>query len=370
MPRCLASQAAYTELLGAKRCLATASGTTALIVGMHVLDVDAGDEVIVSPFTFIASYNAILLHKALPVFADTDPATLTMDPASIESRITDRTRALMPVHIYGLPCDMDPIVGRGADAPARGHRGSVSAWLADYKGKKCGTIGDLGCFSFQNSKHLPSGERGAGCRATATTSSIGRDRSTTATALRQLQGRAELHARRQLPDAALPGGDAPPAVRQAARRHRQAPRQRGTALRIAEGNPRHRTRAPAGEQRSRLAPLPVQVRRLKSSRVCRVRSSSRRCERKGFPVSAGYREQQFDGLLEEALASRGFTRLFSERRLKAYRDSLQDLKGTRQVCATTVAVTQNLLLAEPSDIDHIAAAIRKIQAHGAQLTRT
>ena len=116
---------------------------------------------IVSPFTFIASYNAILLHKALPVFADTDPASVTMDPASIESRITDRTRALMPVHIYGMPCDMDPIM-----AVARTRRLAViedacQAWLADYKGKRCGTIGDLGCFSFQNSKHLPSGEGGA-----------------------------------------------------------------------------------------------------------------------------------------------------------------------------------------------------------------
>src|SRR5205807_9595401 len=99
----------YAKLVGAKRCLATASGTTALLVSLHVMDVDAGDEVIVSPYTFIATYNAILINKALPVFADTDPATLTMDPASNETRITERTRAILPVHIYGLPCDMDPI---------------------------------------------------------------------------------------------------------------------------------------------------------------------------------------------------------------------------------------------------------------------
>src|ERR1051326_6053833 len=92
-------EAAYGKLIGARRCLATASGTTALLVSLHVMDVDAGDEVIVSPYTFIATYNAILINKALPVFADTDPATLTMDPASIESRITERTRAIMPVHI-------------------------------------------------------------------------------------------------------------------------------------------------------------------------------------------------------------------------------------------------------------------------------
>ncbi len=116
---------------------------------------------IVSPYTFIASYNAILTNKALPVFADTDPATLTMDPASIESRITERTRAIMPVHIFGMPCDMDPI-----NAIARKHKLAVvedacQAWLAEYKGRKCGTLGDLGCFSFQESKHIPSGEGGA-----------------------------------------------------------------------------------------------------------------------------------------------------------------------------------------------------------------
>jgi hypothetical protein len=87
----------------------------------------------------------------------------------------------------------------------------------------------------------------------------------------------------------------------------------------------------------------------------------------GIPCSTGYREQYFDGLLDEAIASRGFKRLFSEPRLKEYRDSFQELKGNRQVCATTVAITQNLLLAEPTDIDHIGEAIRKIQAHGAEL---
>src|SRR6184192_2302601 len=110
----------YAKLMGAKRCLATASGTTALLVSLHVMDVDAGDEVIVSPYTFIATYNAILINKALPVFADTDPATLTMDPASIESRITERTRAILPVHIYGMPCDMDPL-----NAIARKHKLAV-----------------------------------------------------------------------------------------------------------------------------------------------------------------------------------------------------------------------------------------------------
>ena len=131
---------AYAKLLGARRCLATASGTTALMVGLHVLDVDAGDEVIVSPYTFIASYNAILNAKALPVFADTDPATLTMDPTTIESRITERTRAVMPVHIFGMPCDMDPILAAAGRHKLPVIEDACQAWLAEYKGRKCGAI--------------------------------------------------------------------------------------------------------------------------------------------------------------------------------------------------------------------------------------
>jgi len=151
----------YAQLLGAKRCLATASGTTALIVSLHVMDVDAGDEVIVSPYTFIASYNAILTNMALPVFADTDPATLTIDPGSIESRITERTRAIMPVHIFGMPCDMDPINDIAHKHKLTVVEDACQAWLAEYKGRRCGTLADLGCFSFQESKHIPSGEGGA-----------------------------------------------------------------------------------------------------------------------------------------------------------------------------------------------------------------
>ncbi len=128
------SREAYAQLLGAKRCLATASGTTALIAGLHVMDVDAGDEVIVSPYTFIATYNAILNHKALPVFADTDPATLTMDPATIESRITERTRAIMPVHIFGMPCDMDPINAIAQKAQAGRDRGCLPGLAGGIQG--------------------------------------------------------------------------------------------------------------------------------------------------------------------------------------------------------------------------------------------
>ncbi len=151
----------YAELMGVKRCLATASGTTALIVSLQSLGIDAGDEVLVSPYTFIATYNVVFLNKSLPVFVDSDPETFLMDPSKIEARITERTTAIIPVHIYGLPCDMDSI-----NAVAKKHNLKViedacQAWLGEYKGKMVGTFGDAGCFSFQNSKNLPAGEGGA-----------------------------------------------------------------------------------------------------------------------------------------------------------------------------------------------------------------
>jgi dTDP-4-amino-4,6-dideoxygalactose transaminase len=362
-------EAAYAELLGAKRCLATASGTTALIVGMHVLDVDAGDEVIVSPFTFNASYNAILLLKALPVFADTDPATLTMEPASIESRITERTRAVMPVHIYGLPCDMDPIMAITAKHRLAVIEDACQAWLADYKGKRCGTIGDLGCFSFQNSKHLPSGEGGA---ITGNSDDL-IDRASSFHDCGRPYGAFKGprpnftrggNFRMQHFQAAMLLQQFDKLRDDTARRRENAARLSASLNEIAGILP---ARLPENSQAVwHLYPFRYDADRFQGlSREKFIRAM--RAE--GIPCSTGYQEQYFDGLLDEAIASRGFKRLFSTRRLKEYRDSFEELRGNRQVCATTVAMTQNVLLAQPTDIDHIGEAIRKIQAHGAELAK-
>jgi len=362
-------EAAYATLLGAKRCLATASGTTALVVGMHVLDVDAGDEVIVSPFTFIASYNAILLKMALPVLADTDPATLTMDPASIERRITERTRAIMPVHIYGMPCDMDPILAIAGKHQLAVIEDACQAWLAEYKGRKCGTIGDLGCFSFQNSKHLPSGEGGAitGNRddlldRAGSFHDCGRSYGRfTGTRPNFTRGG---NFRMQHFQAAMLLQQFDKLVQDTARRRENADRLSAALKEIPGIQP---ARLPENSRAVwHLYPFRYDADRFQGlPRDTFIRAM--RAE--GIPCSGGYQEQYFDGLLDEAISSRGYKRLFSAQRLKEYRDSFEELTGNREVCATTVAITQNLLLAERADIDDIAEAIRKIQAHGAELAR-
>ncbi len=362
-------EAAYAKLLGAKRCLTTASGTTALIVAMHVLDVDAGDEVIVSPFTFIASYNAILMLKALPVLADTDPATLTIDPASIESRITDRTRAIMPVHIYGMPCEMDPIVALAKKRGIPVVEDACQAWLAEYKGRKCGTIGDLGCFSFQNSKHLPSGEGGA---ITSDSDDLVDRASSFHDCGRPYGGFKGARPnftrggnfRMQHFQASMLLQQLDKLVTDTARRREHADRLTAALREIPGVRP---ARLPENSAAVwHLYPFRYDAAGFQGlPRAAFIKAM--RAE--GIPCSVGYQEQYFDGLLDEAIASRGFKRLFSERRLKEYRESFNALKGNREVCETTVAFGQNMLLADRADVDHIPAAIRKIQAHGAELAK-
>jgi dTDP-4-amino-4,6-dideoxygalactose transaminase len=358
----------YAHLLGAKRCLATASGTTALIVSLHVMDVDAGDEVIVSPYTFIASYNSILTHRALPVFADSDPATLTIDPASIESRITERTRAIMPVHIFGMPCDMDPI-----NAIARKHKLAVvedacQAWLAEYKGKKCGTVGDLGCFSFQESKHIPSGEGGAVTSMSDELLDKCQSYHNCGHAYGTNQGdgcftRGNNYRMTQA-QAVILSQQFDKLVKQTAIRRANADYLSANLGQIPGITP---VRLPENSRAVwHLYPFrydEAQFNGLSRDRFAKAMSAE------GVPCGGIYHEQYYDGLLDEAIASRGFKRLWGADRLKAYRDSFQELKGNKQVCETTVAMTQNMLLADRGDMDHILEAIRKIQAHSAALAK-
>ena len=361
-------ESAYAGLLGAKRCLATASGTTALQVALHVMDVDAGDEVIVSPFTFIATYNAILLAHALPVFADTDPATLTLDPASIESRITDRTRAIMPVHIYGLPCDMAPIAAIAAKRRLALIEDACQAWLAEYKGRKCGTLGDLGCFSFQESKHLPSGEGGA----------ITGDRDDLLDRCHSFHNCGRPHGafsgagyftrganyRMQHFQAAMLLQQIDKLVEETARRRQSADLLAAELASVPGITP---VRLPT-DSRAVWHLFPFRYEAREFAGLTRDRFV-RALRAEGVPCGPGYTQQYNDGLLDEAIASRGFTRLFGAARLKAYRESFHDLRGNREACETTVTLPQNLLLAERADLLNIVAAVRKIRAHAPALAK-
>ncbi len=131
-----------------------ASGTEALELGLHVCGVNAGDEVIVPGFTFIATGSAVSALGARPVFADIEPQTFNLDPDLIEARITPRTRAIVAVHLFGLSADMDPILAVAAKHGVAVIEDNAQSIGATYKGRKTGSMGRLGCLSFYPSKNL------------------------------------------------------------------------------------------------------------------------------------------------------------------------------------------------------------------------
>ena len=151
----------WAETVGAKRSLAVVNGTNALIASLVQLDIGGGDEVIVPPYTFIATVAAVIAAGAMPVFVDIDPKTFQIDPEKIEAKITSRTRAILPVHILGLPADMERIMQIAKKHNLLVVEDACQAWLAEINHKKMGTFGNAGCFSFQNSKNMAMGEGGA-----------------------------------------------------------------------------------------------------------------------------------------------------------------------------------------------------------------
>lgn len=152
----------FAAASGARHAVAVNTGTSALHLALHALGIGPGDEVVTTPHTFLATASAICYVGATPVFVDIDPRRLTLDPARLANAIGPRTRAIMPVHIYGQPADMDPVM---AIADARGLpviEDAAQAHLARYKDRPIGTIGRIGCFSFYPGKNLGACGEGGG----------------------------------------------------------------------------------------------------------------------------------------------------------------------------------------------------------------
>ncbi len=150
----------FADFLDVKHCLATNSGTAALHIAVGAANLGPGDEVICPSFTFLATALAALQHNAIPVFVDIDPVTFNIDVRKIEEKITPRTKAIIPVHIHGLPCDMDEIMAIAKKHNLLVIEDACQSHGATYKGRKTGTLGHMGCFSLQASKNLPAGEGG------------------------------------------------------------------------------------------------------------------------------------------------------------------------------------------------------------------
>jgi len=150
----------FAKYIGVKYGVSTSNGTAALHLALSAIDVKKGDEVIVPTLTFVATANAVIYCNAKPVFVDSHPEYWCMDPEKIEEKITKNTKAIVLVHLYGHPADMDAIMDMAVDHDLYVIEDAAEAHGAEYKGKKVGGIGDIGCFSFYGNKIITTGEGG------------------------------------------------------------------------------------------------------------------------------------------------------------------------------------------------------------------
>jgi len=150
----------FAAWCGVRFGIGTTSGTTALHLALRALGVGPGDEVVLPDFTMAASLFAVLYVGATPVFVDVEPDTWNLDPAQLDGAITPRTRAVMPVHIYGHPCDMDPILSAAGRHGVAVVEDAAEAHGAEYRGRRCGSFGVVNAFSFFANKILTTGEGG------------------------------------------------------------------------------------------------------------------------------------------------------------------------------------------------------------------
>jgi perosamine synthetase len=153
-------EAAFAQFCGTKYAISVANGTVALHLALVACDIGPGDEVIIPTLTFVATANAVKYTGATPVFVDSEPQTWTIDPKLIEAKITPRTKAIMPVHLYGHPANMDEILALAAKYKLTVIEDAAEAHGAQYRNCLVGNIGDVGCFSFYGNKIITTGEGG------------------------------------------------------------------------------------------------------------------------------------------------------------------------------------------------------------------
>lgn len=159
-PKVAEFEGLVADLVGTRYAFATTSATTALHLSLVALGVGRGDEVIVPDFTFPATANVVVQQGARPIMADIDLTTFTMDPGDVAHRVTPRTKAIIPVHTFGLAADMDPILAIARDQGIPVIEDAACAIGATYNGRPCGHLGDVGCFSFHPRKAITTGEGG------------------------------------------------------------------------------------------------------------------------------------------------------------------------------------------------------------------
>jgi len=358
----------WAARLGAKHCLATANGTSALIISLSALGVGPGDEVIVPPYTFVATVNAVLMHHAIPVFVDTDPETFQIDARKIEAAITERTRCILPVHLGGSPADMDAILEIGDKHHLPVVEDACQAHLAEWRHKKVSTLGTLGCFSFQASKNLNSGEGGALLTNDTDLYRVcqsfhNNGRGDTGSGFGYVRNGANLR---------ITEFQAVLLTEQLKRVEEQSRRR--------EQNAAYLTRQLAeipGIRPARMYPgatrnaYHLYMFRYDKTQFANLRRAQflKALEAEGIPASGGYTPLNKEPFLKNTFDSRAYRAIYPAKQLAEWFKPNQ-CPANDQLCEEAVWFTQTMLLGPREDMDQIAEAIRKIRQHAGMLAQS
>ncbi len=355
----------FARLMGASYCAATNAGTTALTSALQALGVGPGDEVILPANTFVASAQAVFNNYALPVFVDSDPETVLMDADRVEEQITDKTRAIMPVHLGGASVDMDKIMALAQKHNLAVLEDACQAHMGEWRGKKLGAVGTLGCFSFQEFKCLTSGEGGA---------IIGDDEALMDHCLAyrnngrdpRKKGRAYPGSNHRMTSfqVAVVTGQMRHIEEQTSRREQNAAHL-GELLKDVPGI--RPCKAYAGQTRrayygyyllydkTRFAGLP------RETFIKAVRAE-------GIPIGVGIDTLNRDDFVKAYLESEHFKRLFSRRRISKFWKENHCPANDILARETALRFGQQVFLGDGKDVEDIVAAFVKVQANAARLS--
>jgi len=359
---------AYARLTGARHCIATANGTSALYASLAGLGVGPGDEVILPPYTFIATLNVVFLHYALPIFVDSDPETFQVDARKLDAAVTERTAVIMPVHLGGNACDLDAILEIAGRRKVPVLEDACQAHLGEWRGRKLGTLGAAGCFSFQASKNLNSGEGGAiltsddalydRCWAFHDNCRARRGRPAPPLGGRGANLRlTEFQAGLLL--AQMTRVEAQSKVRE------ENARYLSQQLREIPGILPARTYEGCTRNAYHLYMLRYQPESFAGLPRARFLEALRA---EGVPCSPGYTPMNREKYVAATLASRAYQRVYPKEVLGGWAERNQCPANDR-LCAEAVWLTQTTLLGPRQDMDDIVAAVRKIHTSAAELAK-
>lgn len=377
-PRVVSFEETWAKTLGSRHVIATSSGTSALYTALAALDVGPGDEVIVPPYTFVATISTVLLHHAIPVFVDSDRKSFQIDASKIEAAITDRTRCLLPVHLGGNVADMDRILAISERRNIPVLEDACQSHLAEWRSKKVGTLGSLGCFSFQASKNLNSGEGGAICgqdddlmAACASFHNAGRGYEVDDNGVLVPQRNTEFAYARFGDNRRMTEFQGTLLMEQLERLEAQSRTREENAAYLSKAlseidgiEPAHHyegcTRNAYHLYMFRYNPAGFSE--LKRSQFLKAMQAE------GIPCSGGYSPLNREPFLKKAFQSRAFRNIYGEQYLKELAERNHCPENDR-LCGEAIWLGQTRLLGTHADMDHIIEAIKKIQNSAAEIAR-